>query len=55
MKYKQKQRQNQRILRITDQTLVGRADIAKETHVARSIDFRVIELETVCLRTHEKA
>lgn len=49
MKYKQKKKQNQRILRITDQTLVVGADIAKETHVARSIDFRGIELGKDCV------
>ena len=49
MKYKQKQKQNQRILRITDQTLVVGADIAKETHVARAIDYRGIELGKDCV------
>lgn len=49
MKYKQKKKQNQRILRITDQTLVVGADIAKKTHVARSIDFRGIELGRDCV------
>src|SRR5690606_25362405 len=29
---------------ITDQTLVVGADVAKETHVARAVDFRGIEL-----------
>ncbi len=44
MKYKQSKKQNQRITRISDKTLVVGADIAKETHVARAIDFRGIEL-----------
>src|SRR5690625_4064294 len=44
MKYKLKQKKNQRILDITEQTLVVGADIAKDTHVARAIDFRGIEL-----------
>jgi len=44
MKYKQKKKQNQRIQDITDQTLVIGADVAKETHVARAVDFRGIEL-----------
>ena len=49
MKYKLKQKQNQRITRITEQTLVVGADIAKETHVARAIDFRGIELGKDCV------
>lgn len=49
MKYKQSKKQNQRIMRITDKTLVVGADIAKETHVARAIDFRGIELGKDCV------
>lgn len=49
MKYKLKQKQNQRLLDITDQTLVVGADIAKDTHVARAIDFRGIELGKDCV------
>src|SRR5690606_6798933 len=49
MKYKQKKKQNQRILRITGQTLVVGADIAKNIHVARSIDFRGVELGRDCV------
>src|SRR5690606_15441881 len=45
MKYKQKRKQNQRILEITAQTLVVGADIAIEVHVARAVDFREIELD----------
>nr|WP_246553482.1 hypothetical protein [Paenibacillus tritici] len=39
MKYKQSKKQNQRIARITGKTLVVGADIAKETPMARAIDF----------------
>lgn len=49
MKYKQKQKLNQRIQEITDQTLVVGADIAKEIHVARAVDFRGIELGKDCV------
>jgi len=45
MKYKFKEKQNQRIQGITGQTLViGADDVAKKTHVARADDFRGIEL-----------
>jgi len=49
MKYKQSMKQNQRILRITENTLVVGVDIAKETHVARGIDFRGLELGKECV------
>ncbi|MDF9839624.1 MULTISPECIES: IS110 family transposase [Paenibacillus] len=49
MKYKQSKKQNQRIIRISENTLVVGADIAKETHVARAIDFRGIELGKDCV------
>ena len=49
MKYKMQQKQNQRIEQITNNTLVVGADIAKETHVARAIDFRGIELGKECV------
>lgn len=56
MKHKLKQKQNQRITRITDKTLVVGADIAKKIHVARAVDFRGIELGKDCVfhnkRTH---
>jgi transposase len=39
-----KQKQNQRITRITEATLVVGADIAKKIHVARAVDYRGIEL-----------
>ena len=43
MKYKQAQKQNQRIQSISDQDLIVGVDIAKETHVSRAIDLRGIE------------
>ena len=49
MKHKLKQKQNQRITRITDKTLVVGADIAKKIHVARAVDFRGIELGKDCV------
>ncbi|HAJ4019660.1 TPA: transposase, partial [Escherichia coli] len=49
MKYKLKQKQNQRITRITEKTLVVGADIAKKIHVARAVDFRGIELGKECV------
>ncbi|WP_017688399.1 IS110 family transposase, partial [Paenibacillus sp. PAMC 26794] len=49
MKYKMKQKQNQRITRITEDTLVIGADIAKKIHVARAVDFRGIELGKDCV------
>lgn len=49
MKYKMKQKQNQRITQITEKTLVVGADIAKKTHVARAVDFRGIELGKECV------
>lgn len=49
MKYKLKQKKNQRITRITEQTLVVGADIAKKIHVARAVDFRGIELGKDCV------
>ncbi|WP_420832491.1 IS110 family transposase [Paenibacillus periandrae] len=44
-----KQKQNQRITRITEGTLVVGADIAKKIHVARAVDFRGIELGKDCV------
>ncbi|WP_027415482.1 IS110 family transposase [Aneurinibacillus terranovensis] len=49
MKHKMKQKQNQRITRITEKTLVVGADIAKKIHVARAVDFRGIELGKDCV------
>lgn len=54
MKYKQSQKQNQRITQITENTLVIGADIAKETHVARAIDFRGIELGKDCVFQNDR-
>lgn len=54
MKYKQSKKQNQRITQITDATLVVGADIAKETHVARGIDFRGIELGKECVFSNNR-
>jgi len=48
MKYKLKQKQNQRITRITESTMVVGADIAKKIHVARAVDYRGIELGKDC-------
>lgn len=48
-KYKMNQKQNQRIRRITENTLVVGADIAKKIHVARCVDFRGIELGKDCV------
>lgn len=43
MKFKQRQRQNQRIEKITSNHLIIGIDIAKFTHVARAVDYRGIE------------
>jgi len=48
MKHKLKQKQNQRITRITEHTLIVGADIAKKTHVARAIDSRGVEFGKAC-------
>jgi transposase len=48
MKYKLKEKQNQRITRITEKTLIVGADIAKKIHVARAVDFRGIEAGKEC-------
>lgn len=49
MKYKMQQKRNQRIQQITDSTIIVGADIVKQTHVARAIDFRGIELGKECV------
>ena len=49
MKYKMKQKQNQRITQISVATLVVGTDIAKKIHVARAVDFRGIELGKDCV------
>ncbi len=53
MKYKMQQKQNQRIQQITDSTIIVGADIAKQTHVARAIDFRGIELGKECVFSND--
>lgn len=54
MKYKQKNKKNQRIQQITEKTLIVGADIAKKTHYARAIDFRGIELGKRCIFDNEQ-
>lgn len=53
MKNKLKQKQNQRITRITEKTLVVGVDIAKRLHVARAVDFRGIELGKDCVFSND--
>lgn len=48
-----KQKQNQRITRITEKTLVVGVDIAKRLHVARAVDFRGIELGKDCVFSND--
>jgi len=48
------QKQNQRITRISEKTLVVGADIAKKIHVARAVDFRGIELGKDCVFTNDQ-
>ncbi|MBM7694628.1 transposase, partial [Peribacillus deserti] len=54
MKYKQKDKKNQRIQQITEQTLIIGADIAKKTHYARAIDYRGIELGNRCVFDNDR-
>jgi transposase len=54
MKYKLKEKQNQRILRINEKTLVVGADIAKKIHIARAIDFRGIEFGKECAFSNDR-
>jgi len=49
MKFNQLNKQNQRISRITETTLVIGTDIAKNNHVARAFNYRGIELAKRCL------
>lgn len=53
MKLKQSSKQNQRIERISETTLVIGADIAKNTHIARAFNFRGIELGKRCVFTND--
>jgi transposase len=54
MKYKLKEKQNQRILAISSTTLVVGADIAKQNHVARAVDERGIELGKECVFRNDR-
>src|SRR5690554_6214925 len=54
MKHKMKLKQNQRITRITEKTLVVGVDIAKRLHVARAVDFRGIELGKDCVFSNDQ-
>ncbi len=49
MKHNQSNKQNQRISRISETTLVIGTDIAKHNHVARAFNYRGIELGKRCL------
>src|SRR5690606_6236627 len=49
MKFNQSNKQNQRISRISETTLVIGTDIAKHNHVARAFNYRGIELGKRCL------
>jgi transposase len=54
MKFKMQQKQNQLIQRISDQHLVVGVDIAQQTHVARSVNFRGIVLgKPISFGNHE--
>lgn len=54
MKHNRNSSQNQRIERITEQTLVIGVDIAKHTHVARAFNSRRLELGKRCLFTNDE-
>jgi len=49
MKHNQSSKQNQRIERITEKTLIIGTDIAKNNHVASAFNYRGIELGKRCL------
>jgi transposase len=53
-KYSQSAKRNQRIERITENTLIVGVDIAKQTHVARALDFRGIELGKGCVFENDR-
>lgn len=53
MKHNQTSKQNQRIMRISETTLVIGTDIAKRNHVARAFNYRGIELGKRCLFTND--
>jgi len=49
MKHNPSSKQNQRISRISETTLVIGTDIAKHQHVARAFNYRGLELGRRCL------
>jgi transposase len=53
-KYSQSAKRNQRIEGIAENTLVVGVDIAKQTHLARAIDFRGIELGMSCVFENDR-
>jgi hypothetical protein len=55
MNYKQKNKKNQRIQQITEQTLIVGADIAKKTHYARVAMAMYIPLFTACYSRYQEA
>jgi transposase len=55
MKHNQSSKQNQRIERISEKTLVIGTDIAKTNHVARAFNYRGIELGMRCLFKNEES
>ncbi|KGK87444.1 transposase [Desulfosporosinus sp. HMP52] len=55
MKFKQKSVQNQRIEKITTDHLVVGIDISKDTHIARAVNFRGIELGKPCKFSNNQA
>lgn len=55
MKNNRPKDQNQRIERITEQTIVIGVDIAKSNHVARAFTYRGLELGKRCLFTNDEA
>lgn len=54
MKHNPNSKQNQRIERITEKTLVIGVDIAKHTHVARAFNSRRLELGKRCLFSNDE-
>lgn len=54
MKHNESSKQNQRIQRISERTLVIGTDIAKSNHVARAFTYRGIELGKRCLFTNDE-
>lgn len=54
MKHNESNKQNQRINRISERTLVIGTDIAKNNHVARACNYRGVELGKRCLFTNDE-